>query len=147
MLSRDRFNIVRTTFCVHRFFYSFTASDGSEGTTAGCVVALSLVDHGFRSKEVCKKTKFLLHQTSSHSSLLVACQSDVSRKLNQAFLLVDPFYSNFFEECSNIIIMVIFKCYFSGEHIALSIKKEQQQRCEHRIRKKQQIKSTVHDAN
>ena len=32
-----------------------------------------------------------------------------------------------------IIIMVIFKCYFSGEHIALSIKK-QQQRCEHGIR-------------
>ena len=47
-----------------------------------------------------------------------------------------------------IIIMVIFKCYFSGEHIALSIKKQQQQqRCEHRIRKNQQIKSTVHDAN
>ena len=46
-----------------------------------------------------------------------------------------------------IIIMVIFKCYFSGEHIALSIKKTQQQRCEHRIRKNQQIKSTVHDAN
>ena len=45
-----------------------------------------------------------------------------------------------------IIIMVIFKCYFSGEHIALSIK-NQQQRCEHRIRKNQQIKSTVHDAN
>ena len=45
--------------------------------------------------------------------------------------------------------MVIFKCYFSGEHIALSIiiKKEQQQRCEHRIRKNQNIKSTVHDAN
>ena len=48
-----------------------------------------------------------------------------------------------------IIIMVIFKRYFSGEHIALSIKKQtkQQQRCEHRIRKNQQIKSTVHDAN
>ena len=48
-----------------------------------------------------------------------------------------------------IIIMVIFKCYFSGEHIALSIKKtkQQQQRCEHRIRKNQQIKSTVDDAN
>ena len=46
-----------------------------------------------------------------------------------------------------IIIMVIFKCYLSGEHIALSIKKKQQQRCEHRIRKNQQIKSTVHDAN
>ena len=47
-----------------------------------------------------------------------------------------------------IIIMVIFKCYFYGEHIALSIKiKKQQQWCEHGIRKNQQIKSTVHDAN
>ena len=49
-----------------------------------------------------------------------------------------------------IIIMVIFKCYFSGELIALSYKKKyrkQQQRCEHRIRKNKQIKSTVHDAN
>ena len=44
-----------------------------------------------------------------------------------------------------IIIMVIFKCYFSREHIALSIKK--QQWCEHKIRKNKQIKSTVHDAN
>ena len=35
-----------------------------------------------------------------------------------------------------IIIMVIFKCYFSREHIALSNKKW----CEHRIRK-----STAHD--
>ena len=48
-----------------------------------------------------------------------------------------------------IIIIIIFKCYFSGEHIALSIKKikKQQQWCEHRLRKNQQIKSTVHDAN
>ena len=49
-----------------------------------------------------------------------------------------------------IVIMVIFKYYFNGEHIALSINKKQrkqQQWCEHRIRKKQQIKSTVHDAN
>ena len=52
--------------------------------------------------------------------------------------------------------MVIFKCYFSGELIALSLKKiykknkkqtKQQQRCEHRIRNYKQIKSTVHDAN
>ena len=47
--------------------------------------------------------------------------------------------------------MVIFKCYFSGELIALSLKKKyikkQQQRCEHRIRNNKQIKSTVHDAN
>ena len=40
-----------------------------------------------------------------------------------------------------IIIMVIFKCYFSREHIALSYKKW----CGHRIRKNQQIKSTAHD--
>ena len=46
--------------------------------------------------------------------------------------------------------MVIFKCYFSEELIALSykkIKQQQQQRCEHRIRKNKQIKSTVHDGN
>ena len=44
--------------------------------------------------------------------------------------------------------MVIFKCYFSGELIALSyINKQQQQRCEHRIRKNKKIKSTVHDGN
>ena len=38
-----------------------------------------------------------------------------------------------------IIIMAIFKCYFSREHIALSYKKW----CEHRIKRNQQIKSTV----
>ena len=49
--------------------------------------------------------------------------------------------------------MVIFKCHFSGELIALSYKikkntkKTQQQRCEHRIRKNKQIRSTVHDGN
>ena len=49
-----------------------------------------------------------------------------------------------------IIIMVIFKCYFSGELIALSYKKnikQKQQQFEHRIRKNKQIKSIVHDAN
>ena len=40
-----------------------------------------------------------------------------------------------------IIIMIIFKCYFSKEHIDLSYKKL----CEHRIRKNQQVNSTVHD--
>ena len=43
-----------------------------------------------------------------------------------------------------IIIIIIFKCYFSGELIALSYRKKQQQ-CEYRIRKNKQIKSTVHD--
>ena len=40
-----------------------------------------------------------------------------------------------------IIIIVIFKCYFSREHIALSYIKWR----EHEIRKEQQIKSTAHD--
>ena len=43
--------------------------------------------------------------------------------------------------------MVIFKCYFTEEHIALSIIIKEQQRCEHRIKKNQQIKSTVHEIN
>ena len=50
-----------------------------------------------------------------------------------------------------IIIIGILKCNFSGEHIALSLekknKKKQQHRCEHIIRKNQQIKSTVHGAS
>ena len=37
--------------------------------------------------------------------------------------------------------------YFSEEHIALSATKTKIQRCEHRIRKNQQIKCTVHVAN
>ena len=39
-----------------------------------------------------------LRQTTSHPSLLVARQGDVSRKLNQAFLLVDSFNFNFVDE-------------------------------------------------
>ena len=42
-------------FCAHcSFFYSFTASDCSEGIIAGLVVSLwsIMVHHGFRSKEV-----------------------------------------------------------------------------------------------
>ena len=88
--------LLKTTFCVHRFFfYSFTASDGSEGTTAGCVVSLRsiMVHHGFRSKEVRHAIKLSITPTS-HSSLLVASQGDVSCKLNQALLLLDTF--NFF---------------------------------------------------
>ena len=40
--------------------------------------------------------------------------------------------------------MVIFKCYFSGEHITLSIKKnkkQQQQWCEQRTRKTNRLKA------
>ena len=67
------------------FFYSFTASDGSEGTTAGHVVSPRsiMVHHGFRCKEARHaRKKYLLRQTS-HSSLLVARHGDVSRKINQ----------------------------------------------------------------
>ena len=46
-----------------------------------------------------------------------------------------------------IIIMVIFKCYFSGELIDFHTKYLKKKRCEHIIRKNKQIKSTVHDAN
>ena len=42
---------------------------------------------------------------------------------------------------SEIIIMVIFKCYFSREHLVLSYKKW----FEHRIRKNQQINSISHE--
>ena len=91
-----------------RFFsYSFTASDGSEESTAGRVVSPCsiMMHHGLRSKEArrARKKKCRLSQTASHSSLLVARQGDVCRKLNQAFLLVGSFNFNFVvEECSDI---------------------------------------------
>ena len=53
----DLINLEKTTFCVIRFFsYSFTASDGSEESTAGRVISPCsiMVHHGFRSKEACK---------------------------------------------------------------------------------------------
>ena len=46
-----------------------------------------------------KKTKYRLRQTTSHSSLLVARQGDVSRKLIQASLLVDWLNSLLFISC------------------------------------------------
>ena len=64
-----------------------------------------MVYHGFRSKEAkrARKQKYRLRQKTSHSSLLVARQGDVSRKLNQALLLVDMFNFNFAgEERSDI---------------------------------------------
>ena len=47
----DFLNLEKTTFCVLRFFYSFTASDGSEESTAGHVVSPCsiMMHHGFRS--------------------------------------------------------------------------------------------------
>ena len=48
-----------TTFCLHPFFYSFTASDDSKGTNAGRVVSPRSISvhHGFRSKEVRRARK------------------------------------------------------------------------------------------
>ena len=45
--------LLRTTFSVHRFFYSFTSSDGSKGTIADRMVPpRSIMWHyGIRSKE------------------------------------------------------------------------------------------------
>ena len=59
-----------------------------------------MMHHGFRSKEArhARKQKYRLRQTTSHSSLLAARQGDVSRKLNQGFLLVDSFNFNFVDE-------------------------------------------------
>ena len=56
--------------------------------------------HGLRSREArrAKKLRHRLRQTTSLSSLLVVRQGDVSRKLNQAFLLVDSFNFNFVDE-------------------------------------------------
>ena len=84
------------------FSYSLTASDGSEESTAGRVVSLCsiMMHHGFRSKEArrARKQQYRLLKTTSHSSLLVTRQGDVSRKLNQAFLLIDSFNFNFVDE-------------------------------------------------
>ena len=70
------------------FSYSFNVSDGSVEATAGRMVSpCSIMEHhGFRSREArcARKQKYRLRQTTSHSSLLVARQGDVSRKLNQA---------------------------------------------------------------
>ena len=80
------------------FFYFLTASDGSEESSAGRVVSPCsiMVHHGFRSIEArhARKQKYRLRQTTSHSSLLVARQGDVDRKLNQAFFLVDSLNFN-----------------------------------------------------
>ena len=86
-----------------RFFsYSITASDGSEESTAGRVISPSsiMMHHGFRSQEPrrAREQKYRLRQTTSNSSLLVARQGDVSRKLNQAILLADSFLFNFVDE-------------------------------------------------
>ena len=66
------------------------ASDGSDGTTAGRVISPRsiVVHHDLRSKEArsARKQTNRLRQATSHSSLLVARQCNVSRKLNQALI-------------------------------------------------------------
>ena len=71
-----------------------------------------MMHNGFSSNEArrARKQRYRLRQTTSHSSLLVARQGDVSRKLNQAFLLVDSFNINFVDEersdiCSCVFVM------------------------------------------
>ena len=59
-----------------------------------------MMHQGFGSKEARRavKQKYRLRQTTSHSSLLDARHGDISRKLNQVFLLVDSFNYNFIDE-------------------------------------------------
>ena len=89
-----------TRFCVHSFFYSFSASDGSEATTEGRVISPrpNMVQHGFKSKESSRAGKLNIDypKTTSQFSLLVARQGDAYRNLNQALFLVDSFNLNFY---------------------------------------------------
>ena len=90
--------LLNIAFCAnHIFFVFFHCSDRSEGTTVDRVVSPRpiMVHHGFRSKEERCKKRIIFRQRTSHSSLLVACQDDVSSKLNLTFLYVDSFNSNF----------------------------------------------------
>ena len=113
MLSRDRCDIVKDYISEHRFFFHcFTASDGP--TTTGRVVSHRsiTVNHDFRSRgEACKKTKYRLRQTASHSSLLVVRHGDVSSKPNQASLLADTFNSNFHRRRTFTYIYIIYAIY------------------------------------
>ena len=80
-----------------------------------------MVLHGFRSKKArhAEKQKYRLHQTTSHSSLLVASQGDVSRKLNQAFLLVASVNFNFVDEKRSDICICAFHIYIYILHIVV----------------------------
>ena len=61
--------LLKTTFSMHHVFYSFTASDGSEGTTAGHVVSPHsiMVHHGFRSEDVRHARKLNIDYTKHHT--------------------------------------------------------------------------------
>ena len=69
-----------------------------------------MMHNGRRSKEArrARKQKYRLRQTTSHYSLLVAVQDDVSRKLNQSFLLADSFDSNFVDEERSDVKYLLF---------------------------------------
>ena len=65
-----------TTFSAHRFFfYCFTASDGSDGTTVGRVVSPRsiMVHHGFGSKEVWHARKQNIVYPNNITLLTVGC--------------------------------------------------------------------------
>ena len=74
--------------------------------------------------------------------LVSAFSAEDTNNINNNLPLVDASAYRDMNVLPHIIIMVIFKCYFSREHIVLSYKKW----CEHRLRENQQIKSTAHDA-
>ena len=69
MLSRDRSEIVNTKKYAHRFFfYSFIASDGSEGTITGRVVSSCsiMVHHGVRSQQASSARKESIDYAKQH---------------------------------------------------------------------------------
>ena len=70
-LSRDRSDIVKGyILCASFLFLSFTASDGSDGTTAGRVVSLRsiMVHRGFISKEVrCARKRYIVCAKQHHT--------------------------------------------------------------------------------
>ena len=64
--------LLETTLCAHRFyFYSFTFSDGSEGTIADRVFSprYVLVHHGFRSNETKNARKQNIEYAKQHHTL------------------------------------------------------------------------------
>ena len=60
--------MLSTTLCTHRSFYSFTASDGSDGTTAGRVVSPRsiMVHHGLRNKKTRRAIKQNIYYVKQH---------------------------------------------------------------------------------
>ena len=61
--------LLRNTFSAHCFLYSFTASDGSDGTTAGHVVLprSMMTHHGLRCKEARQARKKINYVKQHHT--------------------------------------------------------------------------------